>query len=94
MLLTNIFVENQTYISIICICSLSYVSIISQKASNVQLTYLPYTIVIYLILHWTLENKEVHAEVSKLGIEKFYKKWNRCLTTMPKIILGKDVGHN
>lgn len=43
------------------------------------------------ILHWTLENKEIHAQVSKLGIEKYYKRWNRCLTSMPKIILGENI---
>ncbi len=43
------------------------------------------------VLVWKLENKEVHAKISKLGVEKFYKRWNRCLTTMPKIILGEIV---
>lgn len=43
------------------------------------------------ILHWTLENEEVHARVSKLGLEQFYKRWNRCLTTMPKILLGETI---
>lgn len=43
------------------------------------------------ILHWTLENEETHARVSKLGLELFYKRWNRCLTTMPKILLGENV---
>ena len=43
------------------------------------------------VLHWVLENEETHARVSKLGIEKFYKRWTRCLTTMPKIILGENV---
>ena len=43
------------------------------------------------VLYWVVENEEVHARVSKLGIEKFYKRWNRCLTTMPKIILGENV---
>ena len=43
------------------------------------------------MLHWTLEDEETHARVSKLGLERFYKRWNRCLTTMPKIILGEDV---
>lgn len=38
-----------------------------------------------------MENEEVHARVGKLGIEKFYKRWNRCLTTMPKIILGENI---
>lgn len=43
------------------------------------------------VLYWVVENEEVHARVSKLGIEKFYKHWNRCLTTMPKIILGENI---
>jgi hypothetical protein len=43
------------------------------------------------ILHWVVENEEVHARVSKLGLEKYYKRWNRCLTTMPKILLGEDI---
>ncbi|MDO5603406.1 MAG: hypothetical protein Q4G07_11635, partial [Oscillospiraceae bacterium] len=43
------------------------------------------------ILHWTLENEDVHAQVSKLGLEQFYKRWNRCLTTMPKILLGENI---
>lgn len=43
------------------------------------------------VLHWTVDSKETHARVSKLGIEKFYKRWHRCLTTMPKIILGEAV---
>lgn len=43
------------------------------------------------ILHWTLENEEVHAKVSQLGLELFYKRWNRCLTTMPKILLGENI---
>ena len=43
------------------------------------------------VLYWVLENEEAHARVGKLGIEKFYKRWNRCLTTMPKIILGENI---
>jgi hypothetical protein len=43
------------------------------------------------VLHWTVEDEEVHARVSKLGLEKFYKRWTRCLTTMPKILLGENV---
>lgn len=41
------------------------------------------------ILIWKLKDKETHARVSKLGIEKFYKRWTKCLVTMPKIILGE-----
>ena len=43
------------------------------------------------ILHWTLEDEETHARVGKLGLEQFYKRWNRCLTTMPKILLGENI---
>ena len=43
------------------------------------------------VLYWVLENEEAHARVSKLGVEKFYKRWSRCLTTMPKIILGENI---
>lgn len=43
------------------------------------------------VLYWVLRDKETHARVSKLGLEKFYKRWNRCLTTMPKIILGENI---
>ena len=43
------------------------------------------------ILHWTLEDEEAHARVSKLGLERFYKRWNRCLTTMPRILLGENI---
>ena len=43
------------------------------------------------ILHWTVENEEVHAQVSKRGLEKLYKRWNRCLITMPKILLGENI---
>jgi len=43
------------------------------------------------ILHWILQDKETHARVSKAGIKRFYKRWARCLTTMPKIMLGEDI---
>ena len=46
--------------------------------------------VIY-VLHWIVEDTETHARVGKLGLEHFYKRWNRCLTTMPKISLGEEV---
>ena len=46
--------------------------------------------VIY-ILHWTVENEEIQARISKLGLERFYKRWNRCLITMPKILLGENI---
>jgi len=43
------------------------------------------------VLYWVVNDEKTHARVSKIGIEKFYKRWTRCLTTMPKIILGENV---
>jgi len=43
------------------------------------------------VLILEVENENVHASLAKPGIEKFYKRWTRCLTTMPKIILGTDI---
>ncbi len=43
------------------------------------------------MLYLSLEDEETHARVSKLGLAKFYKRWNRCLTAMPKILLGENV---
>lgn len=43
------------------------------------------------VLYLVVEDEATHARLSKLGIERFYKRWNRCLTTMPKIILGENV---
>lgn len=43
------------------------------------------------VLYWVLESEEAHAKISKLVVEKFYKRWNWCLTTMPKIVLGENI---
>ncbi|MGL9730453.1 hypothetical protein [Enterococcus sp. DIV0756] len=43
------------------------------------------------VLYWVLEDEATHARISKAALEKFYKRWNRCLTTMPKIILGENI---
>ena len=43
------------------------------------------------MLYWALEDEEAHARISKLGLEQFYKRWNRCLTTMPRILLGENI---
>lgn len=43
------------------------------------------------VLFWELENAEAHARCYIPAMEKFYKRWTRCLTTMPKIILGEKV---
>ncbi|MCL2141570.1 MAG: hypothetical protein FWH46_01635 [Methanimicrococcus sp.] len=43
------------------------------------------------VLYLVVENEEAHARLAKPGLEMFYKRWTRCLTTMPKIILGENI---
>ena len=43
------------------------------------------------MLYLVVENEEAHASLCKTALEKFYKRWNRCLTTMPKILLGENI---
>ena len=43
------------------------------------------------ILVWILDNEKIHGELTKAGLERYYKRFNRCLTTMPKILLGEDL---
>lgn len=43
------------------------------------------------LLHMVLENEQAHADLCVAALNKFYKRWNRCLTTMPKIYLGENI---
>ena len=43
------------------------------------------------VLYWKLKDAQSHANLCKPALEKFYKRWTRCLITMPKIILGESV---
>lgn len=43
------------------------------------------------ILYWVLDNEQTHASVSKLGLEMYYRRFSRCLVTIPKIILGENI---
>lgn len=61
------------------------------KAGELPVKLTKTTDKITYVLYWELESEDTHARVSKLGIEKFYKQWARCLVTMPKIILGEVV---
>lgn len=42
-------------------------------------------------LFWECSDEMVHAKATKSGLDKFYKRFQRCLTTMPKIILGERI---
>ena len=43
------------------------------------------------MLYLVVEDEEAHGRLAVVGLEKFYKRWNRCLITMPKILLGENV---
>ena len=43
------------------------------------------------MLYLALEDEEAHARLAVVSLERFYKRWNRCLTTMPKIYLGENI---
>ncbi|MDR1954807.1 MAG: hypothetical protein LBP82_02505 [Candidatus Methanoplasma sp.] len=43
------------------------------------------------VLYLVLEDEEAHGRLAKPALELFYKRWTRCLTTMPKIILGENI---
>ena len=42
------------------------------------------------VLYWELTDAYAHSQATKSGLEKYYKRFNRCLTAMPKIILGEN----
>ena len=43
------------------------------------------------MLYLVVEDEEAHARLYKPAFKKFYTRWNRCLTTMPKILLGENI---
>ena len=43
------------------------------------------------MLYLALEDAEVHGRLAEPALEKFYKRWNRCLLAMPKIYLGEEI---
>jgi len=43
------------------------------------------------MLYLVVEDEEAHARLYKPALEMFYKRWNRCLTAMPKILLGENI---
>ena len=61
------------------------------KAGELPVKLTRYVGKITYMLHWVLDNRETHAKISQSGIEKYYKRWARCLTTMPKILLGEEL---
>ncbi len=43
------------------------------------------------VLYWEMDNEISHGKATKSVLENFYKEFNRCLVTMPKIILGERI---
>ena len=43
------------------------------------------------MLYLKLEDAGTHGRLAVPALEKFYTRWNRCLTTMPKILLGEEI---
>jgi len=42
-------------------------------------------------LHLVVADEAAHGNLALLGMDRFYKRWARCLLAMPKIILGEPV---
>ena len=61
------------------------------KKGEVPVELTRYVDKVIYVLYWILESKEAHAAIYPLALEKIYKRWTRCLTTMPKIILGENI---
>jgi len=62
---------------------------VKEGAPPVELTRYVGKVTYVLILD--VDDENAHADLYKPALEKFYKRWTRCLTTMPKIILGRDI---
>jgi heme-degrading monooxygenase HmoA len=43
------------------------------------------------VLYWELDNEITHGKATKSGLEKYFKEFNRCLVTVPKMILGERI---
>jgi len=43
------------------------------------------------VLYLVVEDEQAHADLYVPALEKFYKRWTRCLLSMPKIILGENI---
>ncbi len=43
------------------------------------------------VLYWELDNEVTHGKATKSGLDNYFKEFNRCLTGMPKMILGERI---
>lgn len=42
-------------------------------------------------LYWELDNEKTHGKATQSGLKHFYKIFARCLTGVPKMILGERI---
>ena len=63
----------------------------SVKAGEPPVRLTRYVDKVTYILYLVGEDEDAHARLYKPAMEKFYKRWTRCLTTMPKIYLGENI---
>ncbi len=42
-------------------------------------------------LYWELDKEAIHGKATKSGLEKYYREFNRCLVTAPKMILEERI---
>ncbi len=42
-------------------------------------------------MYWEVDNEKTHAKATQSGLKLFYKDFNRCLVTIPKMILGERI---
>jgi hypothetical protein len=43
------------------------------------------------MLYLVVEDEQAHANLYKPALYKFYIRWNRCLLSIPKILLGENI---
>jgi len=61
------------------------------KAGKLPIRLTRYVGKVTYMLYLVTENEEAHANLCVPALEKFYKRWTRCLITMPKIYLGENI---
>jgi len=43
------------------------------------------------VLCWELDNEIIYGKITQVGLDKYYKRFNRCLLAPPNIILGERI---
>ncbi|ULQ61021.1 hypothetical protein K7I13_07150 [Brucepastera parasyntrophica] len=61
------------------------------KAGDPILKLTRYVGKVTYMLHLIMDSPEAHSKLGKIGLEKYYKRWTKCLITMPKILLGEEI---